>query len=103
MNAGTPPNFPVSPAFIYDLGLYLPQPAPSAPNPPRQLNILLHNGNALRMNSTKIRVLEQMHHERLGCLLERLDGLRLPARGIDVGRQQREGDFSNLCMCNARC
>ena len=43
----------------------LPQPPPSPPNPPRQLNILLHNRNPLRMDSAQIRVLKQMHHKRL--------------------------------------
>lgn len=48
------------------------------------------------MNSAEIRVLEQMHHERLGGFLERLDGLRLPAHGLAVGRHEGEGDFSDL-------
>ncbi len=48
------------------------------------------------MNSAEIRVLEQMHHKRLGGFLERLDGLRLPAHGLAVGRHEGEGDFSDL-------
>lgn len=48
------------------------------------------------MNSTQIRILEEMNQESLGGLLERQDGMRLPPQlGADVGREQVQRDFSD--------
>ncbi|KAF3403487.1 hypothetical protein F1880_009584 [Penicillium rolfsii] len=70
--------------------------SPNAPNPPRKLNVLLHDRNALRMNSTQIRILEKMHHERLGSFLQGLDRVRLPAQfGADFRREKVERDFAD--------
>ena len=49
--------------------LRLPESAPSSPQPPGQLNILLHNSDSLRVNGAKIGVFEEMHKERLGGFL----------------------------------
>lgn len=73
-----------------------PETGPNPTNPPRKLNILLHNGNALRMDGTQIRVLEQMHHERLRRFLQRLNRMRLPPQlGANFGGQEIERDFTD--------
>jgi hypothetical protein len=48
------------------------------------------------MDSTQIRILEQMHHKRLGSFLQCLDRVRLPAQfGADIGGEEIEGDFAD--------
>lgn len=74
-----------------------PQPAPRPPNPPRQLNVLLHNRHPLRVDRAQIRILKQVHQERFGALLQRLDRLRLPSHAFAAQRDGREGDFADLC------
>lgn len=48
------------------------------------------------MDGAQIRVLEQVHHERLRGLLQRLNGLRLPAQGLTVDGEEGEADFADL-------
>ena len=75
--------------------MILSQSTPSAPYPSRQLNILLHYRDPLRMYCTKIRVLEQVDEEGLCGLLQRLYCLRLPQKRLANGRK-RLGNFSDL-------
>lgn len=72
-----------------------PQPPPRAPQPPRQLNILLHNRDSLRMDGAQVCVLEQMHEKRLSGLLQRHDGLALPAKLLGAARQDIERDLAH--------
>lgn len=74
--------------------LSLSEPTPSTPNPPRQLDILLHNCNPLGVNGTQIRILKQMHQKRLGRLLQRLNRLTLPPQ-LSTRGHRAHGDFSD--------
>lgn len=69
--------------------MFLTKSTKSTPNPPRQLNILLHDSNPLRMNSAQISVFEEVHHERLRRLLKSQQGLTLPPhrfiRSVELG------------------
>lgn len=49
--------------------------SPCSTDSPRQLYILLHDGDALRMDRAQIRVLEEMYQERFGRFLQCLYGL----------------------------
>ena len=48
------------------------------------------------MYGAEIGILEQMHHERLGTFLKRLDRLRLPAERLAVDRHHGQRDLANL-------
>ena len=48
------------------------------------------------MYGAEIGILEQMHHERLGTFLKRLDRLRLPAERLAVDRNHGHRDLANL-------
>ena len=54
------------------------QAAPQAPNPPSQLQILLHNRDPLCVDGKQIRILKQMYQVRFRCLLQRQDRRALP-------------------------
>ena len=73
--------------------------SPSTSYPPRELNVLLHDGDALRVNGAEVRVFEQVDEEGFGGFLEGLDGLGLPEEGFADGGE-RLGDFADLL--NAR-
>ena len=73
------------------------QPAPSAANPSCELDILLHDGDALGVDGTQVCVFEQVHYEGFTTLLERLDGLRLPSQWLTARGYERESNFANLC------
>jgi hypothetical protein len=60
--------------------LYPPRAAPDAAYPPRELNVLLHDGHALGVDRAQVGVLEEVDEERLGGFLQREDRLRLPAQ-----------------------
>jgi hypothetical protein len=60
--------------------LYPTGPAPDASYPPGQLDVLLHDGDALGVDGAEVRVLKQVHQEGLGRLLQRQNRLRLPAQ-----------------------
>lgn len=51
------------------------KPTPRPADPARKLDILLHDGHALGVDSAQIRVFEKVHQEGLGCFLECLDGV----------------------------
>lgn len=72
-----------------------PQPTPRPPQPPRQLNILLHDRDALGVDGAQIGVLKQVHEKRLGGLLQRHDGLALPAELVRAARQDVVGDLAH--------
>ena len=58
---------------------------PFASDSPSQLNILRHNGDSLRMNSTKICIFKQTDQVRLCRLLKRRHGTALePQIGFEV-------------------
>ena len=79
-NALSSPSAISSPAFSASLKNFcLSKTAPSSTYPSCQLDIFRLNGDALGVDSAKIRILEQVHYERLCALLQRLDSLRLPA------------------------
>jgi hypothetical protein len=68
---------------------------PHPPDPPSELDVLLHDGHALGVDGAQVRVLKQRDEEGLGGLLQRHDGLRLPAhRG--AGREHVERDLADL-------
>lgn len=48
------------------------------------------------MDGAEVRVLEEMHHEGFGGLLEGLYGLALPAEGLAVDWEEGEADFADL-------
>lgn len=73
----------------------LPQATPRPSNPPRKLDILLHNSNSFRMYSAQIRIFKEVHEEGFGGFLERHDGLGLPAETFTLGTEG-ETDFSDL-------
>lgn len=48
------------------------------------------------MQRAQVCILKEMHEERLGRLLQRLDRMRLPAElGADVGGKEFEGNFAD--------
>ena len=53
---------------------------PLAPDAARELNVLRHDGDALRVDGAQVGVLEQADEVRLGCLLEREHRGRLEAK-----------------------
>ena len=61
------PHLPQTPSFNVSGNSTKTTPSPS--NPPRQLNILLHNGDSFCMNSAQIRILEQMHQKGFSSFL----------------------------------
>jgi len=69
--------------------------APYAPDSSGELNILLHDGDTLGVDGAQIGVLKQVHQEGLGSLLERKDGLGLPAELLAF-RTAIEGYFTDL-------
>lgn len=81
----------------------LAQTTPDTTDSSSQLDILLHDGDALRVDGAQVRVFEQVDEERLCRFLQGLDGMRLPAqlgahvRGEDLQRnlahQSREGEL----------
>ena len=73
-----------------------PQPAPRPAYSPRQLDILLHDRDSLGVYGAQICVLEKMDQEGFGALLQRLDGLRLPAHTVCAHGDEVECDFSDL-------
>ena len=72
------------------------EPSPSSSYPPRQLDVLLHNRHALRVNSAKIRVLEKMHQKRFCGLLQRLNRLRLPSHNPGADGSHIKSNLSHL-------
>lgn len=69
---------------------------PHTANSPRKLDILLHNGNPLRVYCAEVRILEEMNKESLSSLLQGLDSMRLPAQlGPDVSGEEIERDFAD--------
>lgn len=72
------------------------KPTPNPPNPPRKLNILLHDSHTLRMDSTEIGILKKMHQESLRSFLQRLDRMRLPAQlRAHISGQQVQRDLAH--------
>lgn len=57
---------------------------PLAPDASRQLYVLGHDRDALRVDGTQICVLKQSHHVGFSCLLERQYRLRLEAEVVLV-------------------
>lgn len=70
--------------------------APRPPQPPSQLHILRHERNALGVDGAQVRVLEEVHEERLRCLLQREDRRRLPPQLARSTGREVEGDFADL-------
>ena len=77
-NAPCLTHFPNTSPILHNIVRSSSHPSPRAPQPPRKLNILLHNRHSLRMNRTQISILKQMHQKRLAGLLQRLYRLTLP-------------------------
>lgn len=73
------------------------QSTPTTTNPPRKLEILLHDSNTLGMYSTQICVFKEMDQESFRGFLEGHDGLRLPADARDLLSrwEERQRDFSD--------
>lgn len=69
--------------------------APRRPQSSRELDILLLDRDALRVNSAQIRIVEQIDEERFGGFLQREQSLRLPAIRAVVTRD-RLSDFAHL-------
>lgn len=108
----TLPTSPFSPAILLSLlpthpfpirrhththtRVFSSKPAPSAPEPSRELNILLLDRDPLGVDGAEVGVLEQVHHEGLAGFLQRLDGLRLPAEGLAANGHKGKGDFTDL-------
>lgn len=75
---------------------HLTKTTPRPANPARKLDILLHDGHALRVDGAQIRVFEQVDQECLRCFLECLDGVRLPAElGAAFCGEEVECDFAD--------
>lgn len=51
------------------------------------------------MYGAEIGIFEQVHHERFGGFLQRLDGLGLPTEGLAAGGDEGQGDFADLADC----
>jgi hypothetical protein len=71
------------------------KPAPGSPDPPRKLDIFLHDRHSFRVYGAEVGIFEQVDEESFRRLLQRLDGLRLPPHTISRW-PQRQGDLANL-------
>jgi hypothetical protein len=54
----------------------------SSSKSPRKLYVFLHDRDSFGVQRTEVGVLEKMHQECLGGLLQCLDGLRLPSVAV---------------------
>lgn len=69
--------------------------SPGPAYPPRQLNVLLHDGDPLGVDGAQVDVLEEVDEEGLGGLLQGLDRLRLPPELL-ADRSEVDCDLANL-------
>lgn len=69
--------------------------SPGPAYPPRQLDVLLHDGDPLGVDGAQVDVLEEVDEEGLGGLLKGLDRLRLPPELL-ADRPEVDCDFTNL-------
>lgn len=81
---------------VVELRSSLSETAPRPPQPPCQLHVLRHERNTLGMDSAQVRVLEQVHKERLRRLLQSQDGRGLPPQLTRPTGREVEGDFADL-------
>ena len=84
-----------NPSHPLPLVSYPPGAAPDATYPPGELDVLLHDGDALGVDGAQVGVLEEVDEEGLGGFLQRQDRLRLPPQLLGGGLEL-EGDFSDL-------
>lgn len=67
-----------SAAFIETCSVPLPNVAPMPTDATRELYVPLHDGDALGVDGTQVRILEEVHEEGFGGLLQRKDCRALP-------------------------